>query len=329
MITASVIMSVYNEQLDWVKASIESIVNQSFKDFEFIIILDMPDNSELKDYIQSVSEVDKRIFFYINDFNIGLTKSLNKAISRSRGKFIIRMDADDVSLLDRFEKQIRFMNNNTDILASGGSIEKFGNSTGILNFQTDPVTILEKFVIPSPLYPPLAHPTAIIRREVFFEKGIRYNEDFLVTQDYELWSTIIKVGKIANINDILLKYRITDNQITSNKKNLQRSNRSKIIIDHIEFFIHKNTGSIYKVPHNITIKEIKKLKSLDYQEDIVFKNQIKNFVSCYYLSLSQYNFSSFIYFITHDFFNTRISNNLKKTIALKHVRKIPSIIFRD
>ncbi|MFS4470848.1 glycosyltransferase [Chryseobacterium sp. T20] len=326
MVNASVIMSVYNEKIDWVKESIESIIHQTFKDFEFLIVLDKPDNIELKEYIHSICESDNRVIFIINESNIGLTKSLNKAISMSTGQYIIRMDADDISFKDRFEKQIAFMNSNKDILASGGSIEKFGNTSELLKIETDSIKILEKFVIPSPLYPPLPHPTAIIRREVFFEMGVRYNEDFLVTQDYELWNTIIKIGKIGNLEDILLKYRITNNQITSNKKQLQRTNKSKIIRDHIEFFISKNTKRSYKIPSTITITEIKQLKVFQDRSELLFRNQLTNFIICFYLSLDNYSFSSLFYFITHDFFNNRIPNSLKKTIILNHIRKNPKII---
>ena len=79
------------------------------------------------------------------------------------------MDADDISLKDRFEKQIAFMNSNEDILASGGSIEKFGNTSELLEIEDGFDKNFGKFVIPSPLYPPLPHPTAIIRREVFLK----------------------------------------------------------------------------------------------------------------------------------------------------------------
>jgi len=326
MVSASVIMSVYNEKIDWVKESIESIIHQTFKDFEFLIVLDKPDNIELKEYIHSVCESDNRVIFIINESNIGLTKSLNKAISMSKGQYIIRMDADDISFKDRFEKQIAFMNSNQDILASGGSIEKFGNTSELLKIETDSIKILEKFVIPSPLYPPLPHPTAIIRREVFFEMGVRYNEDFLVTQDYALWNTIIKIGKIGNLEDILLKYRITDNQITSNKKQLQRTNKSRIIKDHIEFFINKNTKGNYKIPSKITINEIKELKVFQDRSELLFRNQLTNFIICYYLSLDNYSVSSLFYFLTQDFFNNGIPNSLKKTIVLNHIRKNPKII---
>ena len=98
-----------------------------------------------------------------------------------------------------------------------------------------------------------------------------------MTQDYELWNTIIKIGKIGNLEDILLKYRITDNQITSNKKQLQRTNKSRIIKRSYRVFISKNTKGNYKIPSKITINEIKQLKVFQDRSELLFRNQLTNF----------------------------------------------------
>ena len=108
----SVIMSVYNEPLDWVQESIDSILQQTFGNFEFIIINDNPNNKELFDFLITNKIKDNRIIIINNDENIGLTKSLNKGLERAKGEYIARMDADDISLPERLEKQINFLNTN-------------------------------------------------------------------------------------------------------------------------------------------------------------------------------------------------------------------------
>ena len=102
----SVIMSTYKEDEELLRESIESILNQTYKDIEFIIILDYPDNEIHQKVICEYASKDKRVHFYINQKNLGLTKSLNRGISLCTGDYIARMDADDISLSDRLEKQL-------------------------------------------------------------------------------------------------------------------------------------------------------------------------------------------------------------------------------
>ena len=111
----SVIMSTYNEKEIWVKEAVDSILNQTVNDFEFIIIVDKPDNNKIIDLLHEYEMNDKRVKVYINNKNLGLVKSLNKAIRLSNGKFIARMDADDYSYPQRFEKQLNLLQNNPDV----------------------------------------------------------------------------------------------------------------------------------------------------------------------------------------------------------------------
>ena len=105
----SVVMSVYNEPTEWITQSIDSILNQTFRDFEFIIINDNPEREENESLLNSYSQKDKRIVVIKNEQNLGLTKSLNIGINEAKGDYIVRMDADDYSFPERFEKQVQFM----------------------------------------------------------------------------------------------------------------------------------------------------------------------------------------------------------------------------
>ena len=106
-------MGVYNEKISWLNESVESILNQTYRNFEFIIIDDNPDNKEIKNYLLNLKQRDERIIIIFNDCNIGLTKSLNKGLEMATGEFVARMDADDISINTRFERQISYLNNHS------------------------------------------------------------------------------------------------------------------------------------------------------------------------------------------------------------------------
>ena len=107
----SVIMSTYKEPIDWIRQSIDSILNQTFSEFEFIIVVDNPKYKELISVLNDYAEADNRICIMVNENNIGLVKSLNKALSQCNGEYIVRMDADDISLPERIAHQIDYINN--------------------------------------------------------------------------------------------------------------------------------------------------------------------------------------------------------------------------
>lgn len=111
----SVVMATYNEPEKYLKESIESILNQTFKDFEFIIVLDNPNNKKAEEIIKEYQQKDKRIIFIKNERNLGRGASRNKAVNIARGKYIAILDADDIALPKRLEKQFKYMENNRDI----------------------------------------------------------------------------------------------------------------------------------------------------------------------------------------------------------------------
>lgn len=136
----SVIMSVYREPKEWIIRSIDSILTQTMKDFEFIVVCDNPDYSIAQELILDYHNRDNRLKYIFNDANIGLTKSLNKALSLAVGKYIARMDADDISLPDRFCQQVCFLESNpvysicstdTDIINDKGDVVRRHNYKGM------------------------------------------------------------------------------------------------------------------------------------------------------------------------------------------------------
>lgn len=187
-------MSVYNGE-KYLDEAIESILKQTYKDFEFIIINDGSTDRSLE-IIKKYKNQDNRIVL-ISRENKGLISSLNEGIEKSNGKYVARMDADDISLPERFETQIEFMETNKDVC--GTNIQLF-NDDKIFKVWNYPEKDYEiKFMTA------FAHPTVIMRKEIF--KSLKY-DDCKDAEDYKLWCDIaIHNYKIGNLNKVLLKYR--------------------------------------------------------------------------------------------------------------------------
>ena len=217
----SVIMSIYKEPVDWIQKSIDSILHQTYGDFEFLIVDDNPGRREnellLREYVQS----DPRVKAIRNDSNIGLTKSLNKAIGMARGFYIARMDADDVSYPERFRKQIEVFNQDRSIGICGCAYNKIGGQTGVVlppEFDAGATLCIENC---------FAHSSVMFRRDLFKDACV-YDESCVCAQDYELWSRLYRQGvKFYNIQEPLLDYRVTENQISKTRMQNDVARRSR------------------------------------------------------------------------------------------------------
>lgn len=208
----SVIMSVYNDE-KYLSKSIESILNQTYKNFEFIVINDGSIDESL-DIIKKYSNIDKRIVV-VNQNNIGLTKSLNKAIKLSKGKYIARQDSDDVSELDRFEKQIGFLENNSDYALVGTNISKIDKDDKLIEINSTKYSN-EDIVKTFKKRNCIAHGSVMINKKLVGDK-LYYDEEFEYAQDFRLWTKIATSFKIINLEEPLYKLRIHTNSISKQK----------------------------------------------------------------------------------------------------------------
>lgn len=212
----SVIMSTYNEEEKYLKAAIESILNQTYLDFEFIIILDNPKNELHRALIQKYEMNDNRIKFYINKKNLGLAKSLNKGLSLAKGKYICRMDADDISENNRMELQKAYLEqNNYDLVGGVTQIINEHNEI-IYSIKAIPYDFnkIRKIIKYNQC---IAHPTWFGKKEMFDCLG-GYRE-IPLCEDYDFTlRAILKGYTISNVNKQVLKYRMTSNSIS--RKNL-------------------------------------------------------------------------------------------------------------
>ena len=212
MCLVSVIMSTYKEEEIFLRQAIESILDQTYKDFEYIIILDNPDNDLHIKIIEEYTNIDKRIKFYINKKNIGLTASLNKGLELAKGIYICRMDADDISISNRIENQKKYLEENKYDLIGGISQMIDENGESIYSIKKVPTDInkIKKALRYNQI---ISHPTWFGKKEVFDKLNGYRNMPLCEDYDFTL-RAVLNGYKISNINETILKYRMTSSSIS-------------------------------------------------------------------------------------------------------------------
>lgn len=208
----SVIMSVYNCQR-FLKEAVASVLAQTFTDFEFIII-DDGSTDESPSILHSYADTDKRIRL-IRHPNGGLTKALNEGLQMARGEFIARMDADDIALPQRLEKQIDYLRNSLNCVAVSGNVlfvDSDGEPLCVSKQETEHNRIEEELFCGRGLA--LVHPASMFRRVAMLQVG-GYQERYKRGQDLDIYLRLAEIGLLANLPDIVLKFRRQTNSITA------------------------------------------------------------------------------------------------------------------
>lgn len=205
----SVIMSIY-ERYTFVDEAINSILAQTFNDFEFLICVEKTKKQkEIASYLKKFN--DKRIKILLNQETLGFPESLNIMINNSKGKYIARMDDDDVSLPNRLERQVMFLESNKDIGICGTNAEFFMYAQGKwFNKNLSSEEIKTQMLFTNPI----CHPSVLMRKDLLDKFKIRYEKEYF-SEDYQIWSRSIKFFKIANINEVLLRYRASNTNLTT------------------------------------------------------------------------------------------------------------------
>lgn len=235
-------MSVYNEKEEWLRESIDSILNQTFSNFEFIIIVDNPENKLAINLLREYEKKDNRLKIYINEVNMGLVKSLNKAIGLCNCEFIARMDADDYSYPERLKKQIDFFmeNESIDLCATGVVImNEFGEELYKAKIYGTTPTKAKKSIIYRNIFP---HGSWMVRKSSMDRVG-GYN-DIEQAEDYDLlFRMLLNNMKITVLPEYLFKYRLRVNGISY--KNLYK--QKNIMLEMAKQYLNTtNTGNDYK-----------------------------------------------------------------------------------
>ena len=195
----SVLMPVYKTPENYLREAIESILNQTYTDFEFLILDDCPEQS-VENIVKSYK--DKRIIYAKNQHNMGISATRNKLMSMARGEYLAIMDHDDVALPERFAKEVEFLDSHQDVGVVGTWYERFPRTK-----------IKKRYIINSQIERDLMyncsilHPSAMIRKSVLADNNICYEAEFSPAEDYRLWTRLIGKTKFANIPEVLQKYR--------------------------------------------------------------------------------------------------------------------------
>ena len=216
----SVIMAVHNAE-NFLEAAVQSILSQSFSDFEFII-LDDGSTDRSRQMLEEYARKDTRVRL-ISRANKGLTTSLNEGLKLARGGFIARMDADDAALPDRLKLQVEYLRGHPEVSVLGGAYELIDDAGRMLTTivpPTDDATLQEHALSGRT---PICHPLAMFRRDAA-EKVGGYDEEFTVAQDLDLWLKLGEVGKLACVPNVLLRYRQHSDAVSEKKQSLQVRN---------------------------------------------------------------------------------------------------------
>lgn len=277
-------MPVYNVEV-YLAEAIESILNQTLGDFELIILDDgSPDGSG--DVAKTFT--DKRIIYHRNEVNLGLANNLNVGLKMAKGKYIARMDGDDISLPKRFQTQIDFLEAHPDIDLCSCGLQMFGTEDTVWVREVDP----EAVKITMMFYSPVLHATSVWRRESFEKHNLYYDQNAFPAEDYELWSRAVFHCKLVNIPQVLYRYRIHGIQVTKTderrdekcrqirinylKKTLPYLSDSDIRL-FVEKFIEKKgiTIETVKLLKNLYIKVIETNKENLFFDSNLLENRLK------------------------------------------------------
>ena len=210
----SVIMPIYKTESEHLKLAINSILAQSFQDFEFIILNDSPEDTKLKEIVFSYK--DSRIKYFEKKDNHGVAQSYNRLLDLAAGEFVAIMNHDDMAHPRRLEKQVIFLNRHKDIGLVGTGYKKFGeiNRFKAIRNPTNDAEIKALLLFKSSIH----HPTIMFRREIAAKNNIRYNENFISLNDRQFCYDMGRYTGLANMPDVLYYYRFHQNMISKQKK---------------------------------------------------------------------------------------------------------------
>jgi glycosyltransferase involved in cell wall biosynthesis len=280
----SVILPVYNAELH-VEESIKSVLNQTFTNFELIIIND--GSTDLSDN-KILSFNDNRIQYIKNDLNLKLIATLNLGLQKARGKYIARIDADDIALPERFAKQVEFLEANPDYGLLGSFAKEFGFSSNNIQYPTTDAAIRYAVIY----HNPFVHSSVMIRSSILVNYDFMFDVDQIHVEDYDLWIRILSVSKVANLPECLVLYRVHADQISKKHLNLQLINTSKIQSHYLETlgfdtFMCNTIISLLNQTHVDINSVVLFIKKLDYYVSKIQNKEISSRIETDFRRLSK------------------------------------------
>lgn len=207
MPSVSILMPVYNAE-PYLSEAIQSMLNQTYADFE-LIILDDCSTDRSAEVVQTFS--DARIVYHRNEVNSGLANNLNTGLKLATGKYIARMDGDDISLPHRLQTQVDFLESHPDIDLCSCAMQMFGADNQLWIRDRDP----EKVKISMMFYSAVLHASSVFRRDVFEKNNLYYKQETFPAEDYDLWARAAFFCRMVNLPDVMYLYRMHRTQVTS------------------------------------------------------------------------------------------------------------------
>lgn len=282
----SVLMPCYNVER-YVEESLNSILGQTYSNLEIIVIDDCSTDKTLA-ILEKMAERDQRIKIYRNETNLKLIATLNKGIDLCNGKYIARMDADDIALPERLKKEVDFLEQHPDYDIVSTMFYTFheGKKKQHLYINPERYEEIQAFILFKSC---VCHPAVMIRRAMFQNLDLKFEEKYLHVEDYALWSKAVYKTKIANINEPLLLYRVHKAQISSLYEQKQRENKIEVFkihcrhlgLDSSPDFMDVYASVAESVPLYPTFEYLSQCES--FMKKLIALNTDKSFCSDEYL----------------------------------------------
>ncbi len=315
----SIVMAAYNEE-KYIGEAIESILNQTFRDFEFIIVNDgSSDNTE--NIILSYK--DDRIIYVKNEQNLKLIDSLNKGLSLARGKYIARMDSDDISEPNRLIEQVSFMESHPEIGISGAQLRLFGKEEGFMNYPLIHEDIKLRLFITSCF----GNNVVIFKRDLLNKYDLFFPKGYIHAEDYKCWTNWILITKSANLNLNLVRYRSHSNSVSNKNKAEQRQTRNRVRQEYImaNFDVSSQMASdLVGQISKAKLRAIKFVLNVNTQKGYFDESKLKQvFAELWYLdSLESVENNFFVFLRYPRIFSIEWKSNFKRWLfVLKHFIK--------
>lgn len=270
-------MPVFNGE-KYLHESVESILNQTFSDFEFLI-MDDGSTDKTSFILKKYAQKDQRIKIF-HQKNAGIVKSLNKLIDLSKTELIARMDADDISLTDRLKMQYDYLSKNPGTVLVGTFAELFHDNKILGNNTAFAEDFLNRWFLS--LHPPFIHSSVLMRKKALIDIG-KYREEGHPAEDYDLWIRIKRLGKIENINKVLTRYRINQKGISALKYKRQLTVRDQLNLINLEdIYQHAEIPDVGKIQ-----SALKKYKLNTHKKYVIGK--ICCLTGCFLIEKGEYN----------------------------------------
>lgn len=228
----SVLTPIYNTNLVHLRECIESILAQTFTDFEFLILNDSPENTEIENIVLEYAKRDKRVRYARNDKNIGISESRNKLLKMARGEYVAIFDHDDISVPTRIEQQVAYLDANPYVGVVSGFMQNFGENDAIRRYPEYDVDIKMWMTDNCAV----SHTAAMIRKSILVDNNIEYESYYSPAEDYRLFARLMDVTHFYNLQTVLVKYRMFANQTSQQQKQRMNAAHKAIQLDIINRF---------------------------------------------------------------------------------------------